>query len=113
MNNIPASLGLTWRMRRARDPRIPLPRRLRDLGGRERPGDILTTNSTSVTINFPVLSIAPATASVAPQGTQAFTASGGSGAGYTGSVTSPSGGSISASGVYTQAPPAASPTWSG
>jgi len=50
-----------------------------------------------------VLAFAPATASVAPLGTQAFSASGGSGAGFTWSLlTNLSGGSIvPATGVYT------------
>jgi hypothetical protein len=48
------------------------------------------------------LTISPATASVAPRGTQNFTASGGSGSGYVWSLSaSPSGGSITSGGVYT------------
>jgi hypothetical protein len=48
------------------------------------------------------LAISPATAKVAPMGTQTFTASGGSGSGYAWSMAAaPSGGSITSSGVYT------------
>jgi MYXO-CTERM domain-containing protein len=49
-----------------------------------------------------MVTISPATASVPPNGTQMFTASGGSGMGYVWSLpNAPSGGSISGSGMYT------------
>jgi hypothetical protein len=48
------------------------------------------------------LAVSPGTVTVAPMGTQTFTASGGSGSGYMWSMAAaPSGGSISSSGVYT------------
>lgn len=48
------------------------------------------------------LAISPAMATVAPMGTQTFTASGGSGSGYSWSMAAaPSGGSITNAGVYT------------
>jgi hypothetical protein len=51
------------------------------------------------------LAISPTTATVAPRATQQFTASGGSGSGYTWSLTSaPSGGTISGSGLYKAGP---------
>ena len=58
--------------------------------------------SANVTVG-PGVSISPATASVAPRGSQAFTASGGSGTGYAWSIaTNASGGTIStATGAYT------------
>jgi hypothetical protein len=51
------------------------------------------------------LAISPSTATVAPRGTQTFTASGGSGAGYAWSMAAaPSGGQISSNGDYTAGP---------
>jgi hypothetical protein len=51
------------------------------------------------------LAVSPKTATVAPRGTQQFSATGGSGSGYTWSLTAaPSGGNISASGLYTAGP---------
>jgi DNA-binding beta-propeller fold protein YncE len=61
-------------------------------------------NSVTAQVNVgPVVSLSPTTATVAPKGTQSFTASGGSGAGYTYSLsTNLSGGGIDPStGAYT------------
>jgi len=104
VNNVPASLALTWTGCIA--PATP---QLLSISGfatwvdANVPGISLTTNSTSVAINLPVLSIAPATASVAPRGSATLTASGGSGAGFSWSLlTNLSGGNIvPATGVYT------------
>jgi hypothetical protein len=63
---------------------------------------VLAIVSTSRQASAATLAIAPPSATVAPMGTQMFTASGGSGMGYTWSLsTNMSGGSVSAAGLYT------------
>ena len=98
--------------RRIREAADVMERRSRT-GGRTRmraglaaAGGMIVTLISQVHLTFAAnLAISPASATLAPRATQAFTASGGSASGYVWSMAAaPSGGTISSSGLYTAGP---------